>query len=421
MSTEPLQPTIVDELPKELRVVIAENGLTEESAKGLLSDFKPMFAAAHALADRARSIQVTDATQVTEIKLSRAVRLELRTIRVDAEKKRKALKEDSLRRGRAIDGIYHVLAYLVEPLEQKLLENEEFAERAEAARKAKLKAEREGIVAELGADPNMYQLGEMTAEAFTQLVDGIRLAKEAKAAAEKKAEEERIARERAEAEERERQRAENERLKREAAEKEAQLKAEREEAAKAREEAEAKLAEERRKADEERRAAEEKARIEQDRIRAEAESKRLEAEKKAKEEREAAARKARLEKDEIEAKAKAEREKLEAEIAAQKKQAEAARVAAEKAEAERKAMLQRQEIEAKAARDREEEARAAAEREQRRAALAPEKEKLTAFSAQIRALPVPDLSSDEGKLVVVVLKQQVEKFAVFVDGKAAAL
>lgn len=254
MTTETL--TIVDH---RIEQAIAQTGLEPQSAQGLLEKFKPLFQQANELCASAQGITVTDATQVTEIKRARQLRLAIRAVRIDAEKTRKALKEDSLRRGKAIDGVYNVLEYAVAPVEAKLLEMEEFAERAEAARKAALKSTREQLLKPFGVDASLYPLGELSDDAFKQLLDGSRLAHEAKIAAAKKAEEERIAREKAEAEERERIRLENERLRREAAERE-------ESARKERERIEAERRAEREKADAERRAAEEKARKEREAI-----------------------------------------------------------------------------------------------------------------------------------------------------------
>jgi hypothetical protein len=58
---------------------------------------------------------------------------------------RKSLKEESLKRGKAIDGYANVLKYLCEPIEDKLFEIEQYAERKEAARVAALAAGGESV------------------------------------------------------------------------------------------------------------------------------------------------------------------------------------------------------------------------------------------------------------------------------------
>lgn len=292
-SIEVLPPTGQQLQPLVLKL---DEGLTPDTAQSLRAAFEDYFTQADQWRAKALSIQITRPDQFREMKLARETRLALREIRINAEKTRKALKEDSLRKGKAIDGIFNMLAFAVEPLEKHLLEQEQFIQRLEEQRKAKLKADREAELAPFGVDVSLYQLGEMDDATFGQLLETNRLAYAAREEARKKAEQERIERERQEAEEcakreaeaaaeRERLRAENERLAREKAEQEAAAKAERE-----RLEAERRAAEE--KARQEREAAERKAaeeRAAREKLEAELKAKQ-EAERKAKEEAIAAQR-----------------------------------------------------------------------------------------------------------------------------------
>jgi hypothetical protein len=177
----------------ELAVVIRENQIEAADAQSLLTAFQPSFMAAKELVGQASGVIVTDATQVSEIKASRALRLKLREVRVEAEKTRKKLKEDSLRRGKAIDGMNNILLMLVKPTEDRLEEQEKFAERKEAERKAALKHSREELLAPFGVDATFYNLAEMPEATFAQLLDSSRLAHEAKLEAARKAEADRIA------------------------------------------------------------------------------------------------------------------------------------------------------------------------------------------------------------------------------------
>lgn len=276
-----------------------ESSLAPETAQSLTAAFAPFFAKAEALRTRAMAITVTSIGQVKEIKDARTTRLALKDIRVAAEKTRKSLKEDSLRKGKAIDGVYNILEYAIRPLEEHLEAQEKFAERLEQERKNALAADRSRQLQVYGVDPSLYDLGAMAEATFVQLLETNRLAHESRQEAQRKAEAERIVREQAEAAERERMRAENERLKKEADAREAVLRAER--------------------------------------VKAEAEAK-------------AAADQARKEREALEAKAKAEREVAEA-------AAKVEREAREKAEAELRA---RAEAEARAKAEQEEAARKAA-------------------------------------------------------------
>lgn len=362
--------------------------------------------------ETARIVVVTDVSQKAEMKLARDTRLTLKNLRVAIEKRRKELGEEALRAKQGIDRDAKALADAIEPLEARLLEQEQFAERAEQKRLDDLAADR---VAKLGqfTDVSAYRpnaLAAMTEDAFALLLSGAENAHKAKLEAAAKAEQERITKEKAEAEERERVRLENERLKAEAAEREAALKAERERVAA------------------EQKAAAEAARKEREAIEARAKAEREAAEARAAEERRKAA--------EALAAEKKERERIEAEkakeLAVERAKAEAARKAAEE-----KARKEREEAEAKAAEERaarekaEAELRAKREAEEaelkakelaaKKAVAAPDKQKLAAFAATVRALTPPACNTEDGKKAALLIADQITKFAVWVDKQEAAL
>lgn len=271
----------------ELVKIAQKEGLPSAVAESLVTTFVPLAEQAAALIESARSIVVSDPAQVTEIKASRTARLKLREVRIEIENSRKALKEDSLRRGQAIDAVARFIRDRIEPEEARLMDQEKIAERIEAEGKAKRKAEREAALVPFGVDPSFYALADMPDEEFDRLLGSVRAAHEAKLEAERKAEADRIAAERARAEEEARIRAENERLRKEAEERERQARIERE---KAEAEREAREAEERkrREAEEARLRAEKEAREKAERELRE----RREAEERRKREEEAARRKA---------------------------------------------------------------------------------------------------------------------------------
>lgn len=377
----------------ELEKAIKSSGVEPLTAQSLGEAFRPIFQEVHSLVEKAKaSPKVTDATQLTEMRKARVIRLALAEQRIAGDKLREKLKADSLLRGKAIQGVYNLLEFMVKPLEESLLESEKFAERAEAARKALLKAERETMLKPYGIDVAFYDLGEMPAPQFNALLDGTKAAHEAKKAAAEKAEADRVSKEKAEAEERERVRLENIRLKEEAIAREAAAKAEREKAeAAARETAE--------------KAAKEKAEIEA----------------KAKAAAKLAAEQAAKERAEAEAKAKAERDALKAET---DRLAAIALQARQEAEAqaikEREARL-KLEAEAKKREEAElykETARKLAEKE---SAAAPDKEKLIAYAAAILAVPINPLSTDTARALVAEINNDVDALAARIIAKAKAL
>lgn len=286
----------VIEQTNELLEVISLSEVEQQTGVVLQDAFLSFYEQAVQWKKKAFELKVTDVSQVREMKMAREARLALRDIRLDADKTRKRLKEDSLRYGRAVQGVYNVIEALIVPAEQHLEEQEKFAEIQEAKRKSELKASREMDLQPYAEFiPFGLDFGSMTEEDYHKTLNGAKLQLQAKLDAEAKAEAARIAKEKADAEERERIRIENERLKAEAAERE---RIHAEERAKAEAE-KAKIEEQARI---ERAKAEEKLRVEQ------AEKERIAAELKKKEAQEAEFKRQEEEKKQAEIKAAKEAE-----------------------------------------------------------------------------------------------------------------
>ena len=338
------------------QLATAVTDLEPESAMVLRASFDTLFAQAEEWTERARGIRVTSLDQKREMKLARESRLALREIRVKAEHTRKRLKEDSTRRGKAIDGMANIIKALIEPIEIHLLEQETFAERHEQARKDALRAAREEALRALGTDPVAYaNLGETDEETWAATLQTAKDAHAARIEAAKEAEAVRVEAERIVAERREAARV--------AA---AREKADRELAARAQ--------------------AEENARLKAERV----------AEKEAADRAASEARLAREAVEEEARKARAEKARAEAELATER-----ARV-----EAERRA---------------EEERQAAAAAEARAAELAPDREKLLALARTVRALQVPELTSEAGRAAGAKVAEQLAKMASWIEKTGGAL
>ena len=221
--TEILLPTAANEF-------LAQPELTTEIVAELRRSFAMMFAGAEDWIDRANAIQITDESQIDKMAEAREARLELKSIRIAAEKARKEKKAGALTFGRAVDGIANVLKVIIDPVEKDLLEKEKFAERAAEARRAELQVAREAEIApyreamkpESGTFLDYCDFPETQWKLFLagvkkeyeDLVEGRRLLAEKKAADELAA----AAKEREEMLERERVRKENALLKKQAAE-----------------------------------------------------------------------------------------------------------------------------------------------------------------------------------------------------------
>lgn len=375
-------------LPREAQSALAEVG--EDGQHQLTEAFSGFFARAQGWRDEALAIVVTSADQTEEVARARSLRLDLKGVRVEAEKTRKRLKEDSLRRGKAIDGVYNVLEFLIKPLEDHLLAQEQFAARlAEAERQkrgATRAAELAGIFPEASFSADL--LADMGDEEYAVLLDGVRARAAARAEELRLAEEIRLEAARA---------AEEARLAEIRAAEEAKVAAEAEAARLREEAAAAKAAAEAERVEREAREAAERA------------------------ERERLAEIARIEVERRESVLRAEREAAEARAAQERKAAEEAqriareieqklvdeRAALAKAEAERVAALEA----------------AAAEEIAREEALraAPDKARLAVVLETLHGIPLPEMKSAKGKKVKVSLAKHLSDVTGWLESQIASL
>ncbi len=195
--------------------------LEPASAVTLRDAFDEMFAQTDEWAKRAADVKVTSLDQIREMRFARECRLALREIRVNAEKARKRLKEDSVRRGKAIDGLANVIKACIEPIEAHLLEQETFADRHEQTVRDEKARQRTEVLVAYGVNPATYtSLGEMADDTWETVLEQARLAHEKRLDDARKAElvrieAQRIAAERLEVEKAEAARLEAERVERE--------------------------------------------------------------------------------------------------------------------------------------------------------------------------------------------------------------
>lgn len=194
-----------------LALEVRKENLPESEALALQSSFLPFFEQAEAMKEKALSINVTSVDQIDEIKRAREWRITLKNIRCDVEDVRKELKAESLRKGKAIDGMANVIKFLIVPLEKHLEDQEEFVERQRQKQIEEVKRKRIAEIAQYQVDGNAFQnLGEMPEEQYVLLLNGLKVQFENAVEAAKKAEQEKIEREKKRQEEEQRIRAENE-------------------------------------------------------------------------------------------------------------------------------------------------------------------------------------------------------------------
>lgn len=355
-------------LPQEV-AKIAEN-VSVEKRNEVQSVLNHVFNGVAKMRKQLDSVVVSDSNDKVNMKLANTIRLGVRQVRLEAEKTfdaKRAEVQQQMLNYKTEDLLWlkakQTMQILTKEIEENARWKEETKERFEAEQKELRVQQRMVKVSKVAPEMARSEFENMSDETFEMFFAGIEKAYNDKIEAERKAEEERIAKEKAEAEERERIRIENERLKAEAEAKEKQI------------------AEERAKAEAERKAIEETAKRE-----------RAEAERKLKAEQE----KARIDAE----KAASEKAKLEAEIRA-------------KTEAEEKA---RKEAEEKAIA--EQKAKEAAEM---KAKNAPDKTKLIELAAQIDGLNMPEINGKEAQRILSNVRILLSKVAVFIREKSSEL
>ena len=214
----------------ELAVILDEQGVSPENQKTLVEAFGGPFTEVGDILENFdrdektgelivgdKAIKVTSVDQREDMLKAKEQRLALKRARTTVENKRKELKEESLKTGRAIDAVARFVKTTIEPAEKYLETQEKFAELKAAAEKAERLAARTSAIGKF-ADPALYNLNDMEEEAFQQLLIKLEADAAAAAEAERKALAEQEAAAKAERERQLKIQEENERLQREAKE-----------------------------------------------------------------------------------------------------------------------------------------------------------------------------------------------------------
>jgi hypothetical protein len=145
------------------------NGLEEQTKQTIIARFATFLERANEWEERAKAIKVTDISQIEEMAQAREGRLILKNIRVEADRTRKELKEDSLSYGRAVQGVYNLIENVISPIEDYLLEQEKFADIIEAERVRNLRQQRqEHMLPYQDYVPLSLDLASMTDEEYNK-------------------------------------------------------------------------------------------------------------------------------------------------------------------------------------------------------------------------------------------------------------
>jgi len=181
-----------------VKVNPAEFGLDEAKANELTLGLKPFLDERALLIERFNEVKYLEVTK-ENIPLFRELRLKFQKNRTQGINKwHEKAKEVPLRLGKLLDAIKRNENATNETHEESLEKAEKHFENLEKERIAKLKSEREAELSQYCENVYHFPLGEMTAEAYEQLLNGQKLAHAAKIEAERKAAEEKLENERKE-------------------------------------------------------------------------------------------------------------------------------------------------------------------------------------------------------------------------------
>lgn len=193
-------------------------GVEKSRAKQIQETFQPMANMLKEFESHYDEVIKMANEEITEEVTAKAkrLRLDIAKVRIQAEKVKKSEKEEILRAGRAVDGVFNILKWAVSEKEDKLKEIEKHFETIEAEKVQKLQAKRATELAkylDFDHEPNLTNMEDDVWEAY---INTKKKEHADRVEAEKKAEADRIEKEKAEKAEQERVKAENAKLKAEA-------------------------------------------------------------------------------------------------------------------------------------------------------------------------------------------------------------
>jgi hypothetical protein len=221
--TEILEIVSPEQKPDPLATALVPE-LGADSALKIRSTFGVMFDEVDKWRAKVATVIVTREDQVAEMEIARTMRLALKKIRVNADHKRKELKAETDRYGKAVQSAFNLLEFQIVPLEKHLQDQEDFVERLKEKRIAETKEKRLAELAPFAIDTSFIDLGNMPEVSYIQFLATTRMAHEAKLAAAKKKAEDDLK----ELERQKKLQEDNDRLAREAADRQQKEKAEKE-------------------------------------------------------------------------------------------------------------------------------------------------------------------------------------------------
>lgn len=172
-----------------------EFGLKEDQAATIEKAFMPKIIERNMLSEMYETVIKGDVTVPETALEARDLRLKLVKVRTGIAEIHRTQKAFYLAAGRFVDAWKNKETAPVEQMEEKLLAIEKYQENLERERKAALRAERLKELEKYEVDGSLIILGEMTEDVWQNYIAGVKVQYQLRKDAERKAEEERVARE----------------------------------------------------------------------------------------------------------------------------------------------------------------------------------------------------------------------------------
>ncbi len=163
----------MEQRTEQLQAIIAESALTE------VNDFVEAVELAQKWEEEAKTIKVTDETQVGDMQIARSARLELRDRRIAVVAAHKEAKAESLKRGQGLDKVKRFVIDLITPIEKYLDEQEHFVEIKQKAEEEARQQKAEALLAKQEKEERQEVAEAAAEEARKTREENARLRKEA--------------------------------------------------------------------------------------------------------------------------------------------------------------------------------------------------------------------------------------------------
>lgn len=156
--------------PPAVALLIDKAKLSPEQTEHLLGQFRNLFGQLNNWREQVDAIVITDENDLIGIEKAKEIYKAMSSDRINSKKKKDILAEPYLRPKQLIDGVFKIYLDEETPIEQAALTKARTKELAEQARREKIRAEREEQIAPFVENVKVFDLLNMTDEAFDILL-----------------------------------------------------------------------------------------------------------------------------------------------------------------------------------------------------------------------------------------------------------